>query len=137
MILVDTSIWIDLLAPVPRHRIRQDAVLRFVTCGPVVQEVLQGLRPSPQAAAFRNALLALRILSDPTPLSLYIAAADIYSQGRQRGITLRSSVDCLIAAIAIENGVPVLHKDRDFDAIARYTTLKVVKLESVISTGRS
>jgi predicted nucleic acid-binding protein len=40
------------------------------------------------------------------------------------GVTIRSSVDCLIAACAIRNGLPILHSDRDFDAIARFTPLQ-------------
>ena len=127
MILVDTSIWIELLAGKPRHVIREEDLLRFVTCGPVVQEVLQGLRPGLQSDAFRAAFLAIPVLSDPVPLGLFIAAAEIYRQGRRRGITIRSSADCLIAAIAIEHGIPVWHRDRDFSAIARYTALEAVE----------
>ena len=123
MILVDTSIWVELLAGKPRYAIREEDLLRFVTCGPVVQEVLQGLRPGLQCDAFRKAFLAIPVLSDPVPLGLFVAAAEIYRQGRRRGITIRSSVDCLIAAIAIHHAIPVWHRDRDFSAIARYTEL--------------
>ena len=127
MILVDTSIWIELLAGRPRYVIREDDLQRFVTCGPVVQEVLQGLRPGLQSDAFRAAFLAIPVLSDPVPLALFVSAAEIYRQGRKRGITIRSSVDCLIAAIAIDRGIPVWHRDRDFSAIARYTALEAVE----------
>lgn len=131
MILVDTSIWIELLAGKPRRPLREEDLLRFVTCGPVVQEVLQGLKPGPQSDAFRRAFLAIPIVSDPIPLALFVSAAEIYQQGRRRGITIRSSVDCLIAAIAIDNRVPVWHRDRDFNAIARYTGLEVAPSESI------
>jgi predicted nucleic acid-binding protein len=127
MILVDTSIWIDLLSAKRVRRIPDDVLLRFVTCGPVVQEVLQGLRSASQSNAFRQAFLALPILSDPIPLRLFLSASEIYQQGRKKGITIRSSIDCLIAAVAIDNGVPVLHRDRDFSAIARYTALEIVQ----------
>src|ERR1035441_7029597 len=127
MILVDTSIWIELLAGKARHVIREEDLLRFVTCGPVVQEVLQGLRPGLQSDAFRTAFLAIPLLGDPVPLSTFVSAAEIYRQGRRRGITIRSSVDCLIAAIAIEHRVPVWHRDRDFDAIARYAGLEAMQ----------
>jgi hypothetical protein len=127
MILVDTSIWIELLARNPRQVVREEDLFSFVTCGPVVQEVLQGLRPGVQSDAFRTAFLAIPVLSDPVPLSLFIAAAEIYRQGRRRGLTIRSSADCLIAAIAIDHGIPVWHRDRDFSAIARYTALEVVQ----------
>ena len=128
MILVDTSVWIDFLAGGKRQAIRERDLLRFATCGPIVQEVIQGLRPGTQSDVFRAAFLALPILSDPTPLRLFISAADIYSQGRRKGLTIRSSVDCLIAAIAIDNKVPVWHRDRDFEAIARYTGLEAISV---------
>ena len=130
MILVDTSVWMDLLAEKPRRPIREEALLGFVTCGPIVQEVFQGLKPGLQSDAFRRAFLAIPALSDPIPLAVFLSAAEIYRQGRRRGLTIRSSVDCLIAAIAIENKVPVWHRDRDFDAIARYTALDVTRSET-------
>ena len=124
MILVDTSIWIDLFALKPRLAVRDEDFLRFATCGPIVQEVLQGLRPGPRSDMLRTAFLALPVVGDPIPLDLFVSAADIYAQGRRRGITIRSSIDCLIAAMAIENKVPVWHRDRDFQAIAKYTSLE-------------
>jgi predicted nucleic acid-binding protein len=126
MILVDTSIWIELLRAKRRRAIPEEVPLRFVTCGPIVQEVLQGLRPGRDSDAFRAAFAAVPLLSDPIPVRLFTAAAEIYGLGRRRGITVRSSIDCLIAAIAIEHRVPVWHRDRDFKAIARITALEAV-----------
>jgi predicted nucleic acid-binding protein len=125
MILVDTSIWIDLLAAKPRRPIRDEELLQFVTCGPIIQEVLQGLKSDIQSQAFRSAFLAIPVISDPIPLDTFVFAADIYRQGRRRGITIRSSTDCLIAAIAIAERIPVWHRDRDFAAIAAYTELEI------------
>jgi len=127
MILVDTSIWIDLLAAKPRHAISEEDLFRFTTCGPIVQEVLQGLKRGTPSDVFREAFLALPVLCDPVPVSLFLSAAEIYREGRWRGITIRSSVDCLIAAIAIDHGVTLWHRDRDFSAIARYTRLVEVR----------
>lgn len=131
MILVDTSIWITLLSGTPRYRIGEDDILRFATCAPIVQEVLQGLRPGFKSDTFREAFLAIPVLSDPIPLSLFLSAADIYRHGRSRGVTIRSSIDCLIAAVAIENKVPVWHRDRDFTAIARYTGLQIARPKAI------
>lgn len=125
MILVDTSIWIELLNARLGASVSEEQLLQFVTCPPVVQEVLQGFRPGPLSAAFSDALLALPCLSDPLPLDTFLEAAEVYRQGRRKGYTIRSSTDCLIAAIAIANRVPVWHKDRDFTAIARYTALEI------------
>jgi predicted nucleic acid-binding protein len=126
MILVDTSVWIELLAGRPGFQIRPDDLSLFVTCGPVVQEMLQGLRPGGASEAFRQAFLAMPVLGDPLPLNTFLSAADIYRQGRRKGFTIRSSVDCLVAAIAIEHKVPVWHRDRDFAAIARFTALETM-----------
>jgi len=125
VILADTSIWIEFLAG-RAGGAGPDDRLRFVTCGPVVQEVLQGLKPGAMSEAFRDGFLAIPRIGDPVPLELYVAAADIYRQGRRRGLTIRSSTDCLIAAIAIHNGIPVWHRDRDFEAIARFTALETI-----------
>lgn len=127
MILVDTSIWVDLLGRKPRHSVTEEDLLRFTTCGPIVQEVLQGLRPGLESDLFREAFRAIPVISDPIPLGFFISAAEIYGNGRKRGFTVRSSVDCLIATIAIRNDVPVWHRDRDFQVIARYTNLQIAR----------
>ena len=124
MLLVDTSVWIELLNGALGSKVTEAELLDFVTCGPVVQEVLQGLPDHPASKAVREGLLALPVLSDPLPIALFESAAEIFRLGRAKGYTIRASTDCLIAAIAIENGVPVWHKDRDFEAIARYTSLR-------------
>jgi len=124
VILVDTSVWIEALNGRLGRQIREEDLFEFVTCGPVVQEVLQGLRDDPRSDAFREAFRALPVLSDPLPLDLFLAAAEMYRQGRVKGYTIRSSTDCLIAVIAIENRVPVWYKDRDFEAISRFTSLR-------------
>jgi predicted nucleic acid-binding protein len=128
MMLVDTSVWIELLNGRLGSRVPEQELLNFVTCGPVVQEVLQGLRNDPASDAFREAFLALPVLSDPLPRASFLSAAEIYRLGRAKGYTIRSSIDCLIAAIAIDNRMPVWHKDRDFEAIARYTSLRTTRL---------
>jgi predicted nucleic acid-binding protein len=128
MMLVDTSVWIELLNGRLGSRVPEQELLNFVTCGPVVQEVLQGLRNDPASDAFREAFLALPVLSDPLPRASFLSAAEIYRLGRAKGYTIRSSTDCLISAIAIDNRMPVWHKDRDFEAIARYTSLRTTRL---------
>lgn len=65
MILVDSSIWSELLNRRLGSRIFERELLNFATCGPIAQEVLQGLRIEPASDAFREAFLALPMLSDP------------------------------------------------------------------------
>lgn len=127
MILVDSSVWIDLLIDPRRAPHAASLATEFVTCDPILQEVLQGLDPSKSlSVGFRNVLMALPLIGDPVTKNTYLAAAEIYSHGRRRGYTIRSSVDCLIAAIALENDVVVWHRDRDYVNIARYSPLKQV-----------
>ncbi len=122
MVLVDTSVWIELFAG--RVQARPDDFLNMATCGPVIQEVLQGLRPGRQERQIRWQLLALPRLGDPLAVNLFLEAADLYVASKRRGITIRSSVDCLIASIAIRHNTPVWHFGRDFSRIAAFTALE-------------
>ena len=128
MILVDTSIWIRWFRGGTIQRPSPDDMARVATCAPILQELLQGFKDIPAYNQIRNELLALHRLADPIPLESYLEAAEIYRVANRKGFTIRSSVDCLIAAIAIRDGVPVMHADRDFDVIARFTALRIAKL---------
>lgn len=125
MILADTSIWIDFLVDPGRARKAGPDLDDLVTCGPVIQEVMQGFGDSNLAPIFQKRLLAFPCLSNPLPIELFLNAASLYREGRRKGYTIRSGMDCLIAAIAIEHDVPVWHRDRDFTTIAKYSRLKV------------
>lgn len=127
MVLVDTSVWIELLNGRLGMMVSEASLVNLATCGPIIQEVFQGMRTHPASEAFRDAFLALPLLSDPLPEASFLAAAEIYRIGRSKGYTVRSSVDCLIAAIAIENQTPVWHKDRDYEIIAHYTSLRTLR----------
>jgi predicted nucleic acid-binding protein len=122
-VLVDTSIWIAIL----RGEIKVDRISyrSFLTCGPILEEVLQGFEDDPITNRYVDHLMDVPRLSDPLPSELFVMAADIYRQGRRRGLTIRSTMDCLIAAIALDNNVTLWHRDRDFDNIAQFTNLKV------------
>lgn len=130
MILVDTSVWIDYFrdSETPQaHRLRAalGEYSPLYTCGLVITEVLQGIRAQAEYNLVSQSLQALFYL--PLTRRTYLAAADIYRRARERGRTPRSSIDCLIAACAIENGLPVLHRDRDYDVLASVSELEVVR----------
>lgn len=127
MILADTSVWIDLLKSGSTLAVPIDILMEIVTCGPVVQELFQGMRSSPDARAFLLAFDAVPRICNPLPESVFRDAAEIYRQGRSRGGTIRSSTACLIAAIAIKYDVPVWHRDRDYRAIAQFTPLQTLE----------
>ena len=123
MILVDTSVWIELFAG--RVQASREDFLNVATCGPVIQEILQGLRPGREASQIRWQLFGLPRLGDPLAVDLFLEAADLYAASRRRGITIRSSVDCLIASIAIRHKTPVWHFDRDFGRLAAFSSLEI------------
>jgi predicted nucleic acid-binding protein len=93
-------------------------------CPPVLQEVLQGIRDEDLYVTARATLLSVEMFEDPMSASVFEEAAQIYRTGRITGFTIRSSFGCLIAACAIRHGVPILHADRDFNTIARFTRLQ-------------
>lgn len=125
MVLVDTSAWIEVFRK--PSRLALEDVVDFdevVTCLPVVQEVLQGFTSDIAFRSAREAMLALPMVESPLGERTYLDAVDLYRRGRRAGITVRSGVDCLIAACAIRHGLTVLHNDRDYPAIARISELQ-------------
>lgn len=124
VILVDTSVWITVFRKGAAFRI-EDAVDfdEIVTCLPVIQEVLQGFREERAYRLARDAMTALPIVESPMEESLFIEAAGLCRSARRQGLTIRSSVDCLVAACALRHDFTVLHADRDYHLLARVSTL--------------
>ncbi|HEX7155348.1 MAG TPA: PIN domain-containing protein [Thermoanaerobaculia bacterium] len=130
MVLVDTSIWVTTFN-VPGFSIDEFVSRReIVVALPVAMEVLQGISDEGKYREIRAAIFAFPLVEAPMEPEVFEEAAQIYRSGRTRGITIRSSMDCLIAACAIRNRIPVLHDDRDFDAIASFTPLKSRRIPS-------
>jgi predicted nucleic acid-binding protein len=131
MILVDTSVLLPFLAgrSTPASEALADALAEDVevALAPlIVQEVLQGAREEAEWRSLKSYLKTQTILAPHDALATHIAAARIYYDCRRRGLTIRSTLDCVIAQIALEHGVPLLHDDRDYDAIARVRALKTL-----------
>jgi predicted nucleic acid-binding protein len=126
VILVDTSIWVEVFQ---RNRpLDLAATVDFddvVVCPPIVQEVLQGIRDAEAHRVARDAMLALPILEAPMPLEVWLEASQLYRTARNAGITVRSATDCLIAACALRHDAVLLHRDRDYDHLARVSSLRV------------
>ena len=107
MLLLDSSVWIDI------HRARATAATRYVesreegeeiaTTGIIFQEVLQGIRDDAEYDYMRHVLWSSLILQ-PRDLSTYEVAAQLHRAARAAGFTVRKPNDCLIAALALENG---------------------------------
>jgi predicted nucleic acid-binding protein len=125
MFLVDTSVWIEVFRRPSRFELGSVADLdEVVTCLPIVQEVLQGFQEEHAFRVAREAMFALPVLESPLSREVFEEAAQLYRAARRSGVTVRSGVDCLIAACAIRHGVTVLHLDRDFTLLARTSSLK-------------
>jgi predicted nucleic acid-binding protein len=128
-ILPDTSAWIsyfrsfDTPASIKLRRLielEEDICL----CGPVVTEILQGLKEEAQFKKIERNLLAFDYL--PTSPAAFRHAAEIYRKLRSKGLTVRSSMDCIIAATALAHDVHLIHQDRDYDGIAKHFPLRVL-----------
>ena len=125
MYLVDTSVWIETFRK--KDPLALESVVDFdevITCLPVIQEVLQGFRDERAYRLARQAMLALPVVESPMALGVFEEAAELFRSARRQGLTLRSSVDCLVAACALRNGLTVLHRDRDYPSLARISALQ-------------
>ena len=131
-ILIDTSVWIDVLRDTSgdtANRVRSlvaddDVVLtRFNQL-----ELLQGAAGEQEWAMLADYLEGQDYVE--TSGDTWRDAARIYFELRRRGRTVRSPVDCCIAQLAIENGLRLLHKDRDFEAIAKIRPLVARRIDT-------
>lgn len=118
-VLVDTSAWAEFLngtnsleaRAVDRLLAGEDDV---VTCGLVAAEVFQGIRRDrEELEAFFRKMTFL----EPAGIATYLKAADLHRALRRRGVTIRSTIDCLLAVLAAENGCDLLFRDRDLRLI--------------------
>jgi len=129
LILVDSSVWIDFFSSKPG---RVGAELRrmieesepFALTGVVVAEVLQGLT---RDARRIEGFLTQWDLLEPSGFETYREAAAIFRTARARGVSL-TTIDTLIAAIALEHGASVFTLDQDFSRIARMTGLGLYRV---------
>jgi predicted nucleic acid-binding protein len=129
-VLIDTSVWIDFFnspnssseVGVLRQLIKEDRAISL--CPVIYQEISQGIRDDQTFEYVREILLDFDMI-DFAWLTVTDKAIEIYRTLRKKGITVRKSNDCLIAAYAILANVRLLHKDRDFTQIAKGTTLQV------------
>ncbi len=129
MIVVDTSVWIDVLAE--RHSdaaVRCEGLLKagepLALTDIIYTELLQGLSSEREASLLDDHLRAFPILRVDT-LDDFALAAQLYRTARSRGITIRKTLACLIAAACVRTNAPLLHADADFDRLASCTALRV------------
>jgi len=119
MYLVDTSVWIDYFREKDNATVKKlDSIFnkghRFGITSAIYQEILQGANTEQDTY-----LKTQRFYHPVNPLKTHQAAAHLYFTCRRNGITVRSSIDCLIAQLAIENHLILLHNDKDFQYMAK------------------
>ncbi len=130
MIFVDTSVWIDFFNGVDSPEVRVlDQILdqqQIVMGDLILIELLQGFR---HTRDFNKAKKLLDCLEyrDMSNKNLAYQSAQNYRTLRQKGVTIRKTIDVMIATFCIENHFELLHSDRDFDPMAKHLGLKVVK----------
>jgi predicted nucleic acid-binding protein len=128
--LIDSSAWIEYLRRTESQiDLKLDELLsgdeELVTTEPVLMELLAGARDEVEELIIRRALAAcraVRVVSRD-----WEQAASIFATGRRQGTTFRQQIDCLIAAVAIRAGVPILARDRDYEAIAEHAPLQLAR----------
>jgi hypothetical protein len=128
-ILVDTSVWIDFFrgASSQENVLFKECLRRreaIVITGTIAQEILQGVRDDSQHRSILNYLLLFPQVE--SGFADYLRAADIYRSLRKWGLTIRSPVDCLIAAVAMKHNTALLHRDSDFALIAQHFPLSTL-----------
>ena len=129
MIVVDTSVWIDVLNDTPAPQAQR--CVQLIESGEpialtdvILTEVLQGLRSDREAALVERHLRAFPILR-LEELDDFVLAAKLYRAARRAGVTIRKTLDCLIAAPCVRTGAPLLHADGDFNRLATCTPLRI------------
>lgn len=129
MIVVDSSVWIDYFNGASTRETDLLATLLGVnpimTGDLILTEVLQGFRDD---ADLRQAQQAMSLLAFEPMVGRNIAVASVhnYRQLQSRGITVRKTIDMLIATFCMENGHQLLHSDRDFDVISEHLGLEML-----------
>lgn len=129
MIVVDTSVWIDVLNETPSPQAQRCVELiesgqPIALTDVILTEVLQGLRSDREAALVERHLRDFPILR-LEDLDDFVLAAKLYRAARRAGVTIGKSLDCLIAAPCVRTGAPLLHADEDFDRLAHCTPLRI------------
>jgi predicted nucleic acid-binding protein len=130
MWIVDSSVWIDYFngLSTPQTDLL-DAALghRAIGLGDIILcEVLQGFRAQYDFEIAREALLGFEVYT-VGGAEIAIKSAENYRFLRSQGITVRKTIDCLIATFVIEHGFSLLHSDRDFDPFETHLRLDVVR----------
>jgi predicted nucleic acid-binding protein len=131
LIVVDTSVWVDWFGGRDTPEVGYldaclDELVPIALTDIVLTEILQGLRSDREARRVEESMAAFPVLRLET-LDDHRRAASLYRSARRHGVTIRRTLDCLIASVCVREGLPLLHADRDFDHLAAVTDLRIVE----------
>jgi predicted nucleic acid-binding protein len=128
--IVDTSVWVDYLNKrLNKRTLALNDLLdnESIIMPPLImQEVLQGINEDSVFTLVRDTFLGFNFL-EYNIVEAHLKAALLFRFLRKKGVTIRKPNDCLIAWLCINFNIPLLHNDKDFDNIAKHTTLKIYK----------
>ena len=132
MIVVDTSVLVDFLRgrktdAAERLRRMEEDLVPFAIPAICGQEVLQGARDQREWKVLFETLDSQRILVSEHPWKTHAEAARIFFDCRRRGLTIRGTVDCLIAQMVMEIDGVLLHDDDDFEKVRAVRPLRTLR----------
>jgi len=131
MIVVDTSVLIDLFrghitSPVNRLKQLERDQVPYAIPAVCCQELLQGAKDEREWSLLEQYLETQEILLPEDPWKTHVAAARLYYTCRRQGITVRSTIDCLIAQLTIEHDGSLLHDDADYEKLRAVSPLRTL-----------
>jgi len=130
MIVVDSSVWIDYFnGKITKQTNLLDSLLgnELIVVGDLIlTEVLQGFQGDKDFNKARE-LLDCFIFKEMLGKEIAVKSAKNYRILRKKGVTVRKTIDVIIATFCIANNLPLLHSDRDFSPMEKHLNLKVIR----------
>jgi predicted nucleic acid-binding protein len=120
-VLADTSVWIDFFNNFKSRESQAltsliEQEIELATCGVIVAEFMQGIRNLKTLLILENHFKDMEWFTPKEP-DTYLSAAVLFRELRAKGVTIRSTIDCLIAQLCVENNALLLSKDHDMKMI--------------------
>lgn len=133
-VVIDSSVWIDYFNKktslniewITNSILNQNVQTSICVLPIILQEVLQGVKDKSTFEFVRENMQGFNFI-DYNAYEVAVDAARLFFDLKKTGITIRKSNDVLIASICITKGLHILHNDKDFDNIAKHTSLKIFK----------
>ena len=129
VVIVETGVWVDFFRgirnPQTEWVLREAGGRMLSTLDLIVCEVLQGIPREPDYERIKRKMLDLAVYNSGGE-QMAVESAQNYRKLRAKGITIRTTIDCLIATYCIRHGFALLHKDRDFDPFEAHLGLRVI-----------